>query len=527
MSLQKELMTWESSGLGRWVKKYRKKRHRVGVKQLQKLYPDLVKTLSRAGTRAAANQWWTDKQRDLRMSETSDGMVILRILLEEQEAALHQASIVGDSTLVNVVEQRVRTLRDRIDAGDPIDGISLDHHADEAYGAVVIDKQASPSNIEQSKRDLRDMLWRRSTMLDAVLPVSTPTIVVTSSSRSLKSAVDLFLDQKRRDANRKPVDGMKPLSIGRFTVMKAHLDDFLKTVGHGVSIEQANHAQTLTSYHASLLNRLESGEIGSTYTARDRMTTVKQFFRWCYEEQITDAEPRNIRSRKLQIQLEDSETVVFDLPEFRTILDASPDRTKLFLLLVANCGLRQSDISDLRMRELDGDRLAHARVKTRKTKPPVVNYKLWPETYQLLSAYLDGTDRTDNDHVFLNDNGTSLKSAQFVNGGERYIDNIRSSYWRVLDKLDVPKEKRKPLGAVRATSADLLKKFGKEVQTLFLGNKPTDVTGRHYTATYNDYRLDEPLEWLREQYFGGHDGGETIVVPVVLGPSVPDMAATE
>lgn len=500
MPLQKELMTWEPAGLGRWVKKYRKKRHRIGAKQLQTLYPDIVKTLSRAGTRAAANQWWADKQRSLRMSETSDGMVILRIMLEEQEAALHQASIIGDTTLLNAIEQRIRMLRDRIDDGDPIDGISLDRHADEAYEAVVIAKQPRPSNIEQSRQDLRDILWRRSTMLDTVLPVSTPSIVVTSSSRSLKSVVDLFLDQKRRDANRKSVDGMKPLSIGRFTVMKAHLDDFLKTVGHGVSIEQANHAQTLTSYHASLLNRLENGGVGSTYTARDRMTTVKQFFRWCYEEQITDVEPRNIRSRKLQIQLEDSETVVFDLSEFRTILNASSDRTKLFLLLMANCGFRQSDISDLRKRELDGDRIAHARVKTRKKKPPVVNYKLWPETYQLLSAYLDGVDRADDDHVFLNDNGASLKSAQFVNGGERYVDNIRSAYWRVLEKLNIPNENRKPLSAIRATSADLLKHFGKEVQTLFLGNKPTDITGRHYTATHNDFRLDEPLLWLGKQY---------------------------
>lgn len=519
MSVRKELMTWEAVGSGRWVKKHRKQRYRIGVKQLQKSYPDLVRALSRAGTRAAANQWWTDKQRELRLSENPEDILVLRILLEEQEQSLLIAKQIGDVTLTNTIEQRLRILQDRIDAGESVQGIELWEHAEERHEAVLISKPPGRSPL-QARRQLREMLWRRSDELDHVLPVNVPSIANESPrGRSLRSVVDLFLDQRKRDAMRKPIDGMKPISTGRYTVMKAHLDDFVSTVGEGITLEQANHAQTLTQYHTSLLDRLDSGAIGSTYTARDRMQSTKQFFRWCYEEQITDELPRNIGSRKLQIQLEDSETIVFELYELRAIIDAAVDRTKLFLVLMANCGFRQSDIADLRMREIDGDRIRHARVKTKKRKPPVVNYKLWPETAALLSAYLADKQRFEDDFVFLNENGRPLKTASFEQDREKYIDNIRSAYWRVLDKLDMPNERRKPLGAIRATSADLLKRFSREVQTLFLGNKPTDITGRHYTATHNDYRLDEPLEWLREQYFGAQGSMLAVVVPDVGSPT--------
>jgi hypothetical protein len=60
-----------------------------------------------------------------------------------------------------------------------------------------------------------------------------------------------------------------------------------------------------------------------------------------------------------------------------------------------------------------------------------------------------------------------------------------------------------------------LKHFGEEIQTLFLGNKPSGVTKRHYTATHNDYRLDKPLAWLREQYFG-----TVATPPLVVAPDV-------
>ena len=35
---------------------------------------------------------------------------------------------------------------------------------------------------------------------------------------------------------------------------------------------------------------------------------------------------------------------------------------------------------------------------------------------------------------------------------------------------------------------------------MFLGHKPKSIAGLHYTATANDYRLDEPLAKLAELY---------------------------
>jgi integrase len=451
----KELMTWEPTGNGRWVKKHRNKRYRIGVKRLQQLHPDLVTTLSRAGTRLAANQWWTDQQQELRLTENPDSILVLRILLEEHETDLESAKVLGDQRLVSIIEERIRVLKDRLESGRPLEGVELDRTAREKSEAVVITSPNSPPSIELLRRDLREMLWRRSDELYAILPVKPARIAMESPvGRSLRSVVDLFLEHRKRDAMRKPVDGMKPISVRRYSALKGHLEDLVSFAGEGMLIEQANHPQTLTMYHTNVLDRLESGAIGSTYTARDYMATAKQFFRWCYEEHVTDELPRNIDSKKLQIQLENSETVVFEVQELRKIIDVATERTKLFLLLMANCGFRQADISDLRMYELNSNRIRHARVKTRKKNPPIVNYLLWPETASLLEAYLAGKERSEDERVFVNENGGPLKVETFSGRGESYIDNIRSAYWRVLDKLDIPNGDRKPLSGIRATSAD-------------------------------------------------------------------------
>ena len=68
-----EQMAWVAKQK-RWVKKltarnippeYRKQ-HWVSPRQLQHLYPDLVRSLTREGSRQAANQYWHDLQAKIR-----------------------------------------------------------------------------------------------------------------------------------------------------------------------------------------------------------------------------------------------------------------------------------------------------------------------------------------------------------------------------------------------------------------------------------------------------------------------------
>lgn len=73
---------------------------------------------------------------------------------------------------------------------------------------------------------------------------------------------------------------------------------------------------------------------------------------------------------------------------------------------------------------------------------------------------------------------------------------------RVIAKLKIaPVEMHPTLGMIRTTSANLVRKeFGLELQTLFLGNSLNDVASVHYTTSHDDYRLDDPLQWLAGQY---------------------------
>lgn len=69
------------------------------------------------------------------------------------------------------------------------------------------------------------------------------------------------------------------------------------------------------------------------------------------------------------------------------MLQAAVDRTKLYILLMLNCGMTQKDISDLRVEEVDWQegRIIRKRSKTSKHENvPTVSYLLWQETFRLL-----------------------------------------------------------------------------------------------------------------------------------------------
>src|SRR5262245_11409394 len=87
---------------------------------------------------------------------------------------------------------------------------------------------------------------------------------------------------------------------------------------------------------------------------------------------------------------------------------------------MANCGMTQGDVSDLLDTEVDwaAGRIIRKRSKTAdRENVPVVNYKLWPQTFKLLKKYRSGTER-----VLLTERGlpyirTELKGGKPQQGG--------------------------------------------------------------------------------------------------------------
>jgi len=81
--------------------------------------------------------------------------------------------------------------------------------------------------------------------------------------------------------------------------------------------------------------------------------------------------------------------------DIKRVLDKNskvPQRFQCWILLMLNCGMTQSDLNDLKKDEIDvvNGRIIRIRKKAEKyPNPPVVNYKLWNVTLELLKKEMD------------------------------------------------------------------------------------------------------------------------------------------
>jgi len=176
---------------------------------------------------------------------------------------------------------------------------------------------------------------------------------------------------------------------------------------------------------------------------------------------------------------------------------AASDCTKLYILLMLNCGMTQGDISDLLVTEVDwtAGTITRKRSKTADHKGvPTVKYSLWPETLRLLRQ----ERAAEGPRALTNEHGGPLKVEALGAGGKlEKIDNVASAFARLRRKTKIAK----PPKLLRKTSASLLKS-NKEfagIEVLFLGHAPDTIADRHY-AQAPQQTLDEAIVWLGEQY---------------------------
>jgi integrase len=230
------------------------------------------------------------------------------------------------------------------------------------------------------------------------------------------------------------------------------------------------------------------------------MTTVKSFVRWLWQTEAIDVLPRLLdgRSQLLKIGKAPINVIVFTKEEVVRHLANATGRTRLYILLMLNCGMTQKDIADLRHSEVDWDagRIIRKRSKTAdKENVPVVNYHLWPETLRLLRQERAAKSK---DQVLLNSNGSPLWYEEIdAEGKYRKNDNVKSAFERLRRKLKI----NKPLKCLKKTSATLLRgneRFSALVG-LFLGHAPQSMSDKHYTQVPQAL-LDQAIRWLGQEY---------------------------
>lgn len=145
-------------------------------------------------------------------------------------------------------------------------------------------------------------------------------------------------------------------------------------------------AKVVADYHAELLAGIIEERSSADY-AKDHLGAMRSFVRWLWRTEAIEELPRNLDSKDLTISKKLAAPAVFTVEEVTASLAAASDRTKLYILLMLNCGMTQQDISDLRINEVDWDAgtITRKRSKTADRKGvPTVKYSLWPETFRLL-----------------------------------------------------------------------------------------------------------------------------------------------
>ena len=314
-----------------------------------------------------------------------------------------------------------------------------------------------------------------------------------------------YVEQKEREA------ASGELSVGRAYAIRLHLSHFSDWIGTDTSVDEID-TQKLQDYHAKLLGmvprKAQRSKTKATQkkerswtpkTAREYLTTAKSFVRWLWEMELFPALPRVLghKSNSLKITPENAAPVIFDDKEIRQLLDESRGRTKLFILLMLNCGMTQKDVADLRKSQIDfgAGRIIRKRSKTGMFDAvPTVNYLLWPETLKLLKEFVD---HGEGELAMLNSNGTPLWSESLSNGKYHKSDNIKNAFDRLRKKLGITK----PPKSLKKTSSSKIRdneRFN-GLEDLFLGHAPQKMSDKHYASALQTL-FDKAICWLAGQY---------------------------
>jgi len=240
--------------------------------------------------------------------------------------------------------------------------------------------------------------------------------------------------------------------------------------------------------------RTAPGEGWSVAYARDVFSVTKGFVRWLWECGTIDL-PRNVGSKAFKFGNGLKAITTWTPAEFKRAVEEAPGKLKLGLLLMANCGMTQQDISDLQDSEVDWTegRITRKRSKTGNCETvPTVCYKLWHLTFRLLQQYRSGSAR-----VLLTENGLPYVRKELKENGKlRKADGFASNFLHLKKRLKLNRS-LKQLRKLGATLLDDHPNYGRYVP-YFLGHSPKTVADKNYRRP-SQAQFDEAVAWLGQQ----------------------------
>jgi integrase len=312
----------------------------------------------------------------------------------------------------------------------------------------------------------------------------------TEQSKTISAQIDNYLTQKQMEVEK---ENLTASSWYNKSVRLKHLAEYM---GGDNDINEITEIK-LEDFNAHLVAKAKAGKMAWDY-AKDIMKSVIAFTQNRWElRQLTDL-PRNLRNRNLSIPASPKIIQLFTKAEYIYLIDHAPDRLKLYLYLMLNIGATQVDIANLKQDEVDWEegRITRRRSKsqTAKRDTPVVNYKLWQNTFALLKKLRSKDEKL----VLLNTKGGKLRTEKLVGKKLKFCDFIVADYKRLCEKLGI---KPKPLKLIRKTGASILaEKYSHHLIQYFLGHTPTNIADINYIKDY-DKQLAGATAWLGKQFF--------------------------
>jgi integrase len=238
-------------------------------------------------------------------------------------------------------------------------------------------------------------------------------------------------------------------------------------------------------------------------TTKDNVQKVAmQFLRWLADNDDDFVLPKNFGSKMLRFTRNNDTTkldLLYSAPEIKTMLRTLPPRYRACVLLGLNCAFTSGDIAALLKSEVDlvKGRIIYQRVKTKRRKGPVINYKLWPATIKALK-------QAQSDHptlFFQTRTGRPLKTTELgTTGKPRTWDIIAVAWKRLRKNKKVPD---KPLKYLRKTGATALSQnpLYAPLVLAYLADKPGGILANYVVqkGRINKF-FDEAIDWLGSEF---------------------------
>jgi integrase len=471
-------MTWEAPKL-RWRKLFHDELYTVSCKQLRE-QGYAVEADTKEGSLGAANLWWVRKESQIRLGEQPPPRPLSEVeklvlasqckdpATWEDEARKMDAAGITPAEMARLFAKVVqRIITERQPAGDCLKQHLPDRVKQLEHAAALAHGQAEPAPDTSLARIAERWNGLQSDRVGA----GGKTARAAELHRLQLSYFIAFMDEK---AGRQS---------GVADVNEEHLEDYyryvlkrLKTPANpgGWSIEYAKHV----------------------------FLRARIFIRYAAKFCPSCRLPSNIDDR-FDFGSSAKRVTTWTPIEFQNVVDKAPGKLKLGLLLMANCGMTQKDVSDLMDDEVDWTTgtITRKRSKTRHNENvPTVTYQLWPRTFDLLTKYRSGTER-----VLLTESGLPyVREWVKPDGKFTKADGFASNYAHLQRRLKF----KRPLKQLRKLGASLLAKhevYGR-FASYFLGHSPRTVADRHYVTPPQEL-FDEAVLWLGKQLGQVSDDG--------------------